>query len=161
MAADNLAIINLETSDAFVFQFFHAQEDSEHQANWEPQGTGRGTKPLMYANQEPDVTGPIEFWFDGSDNGQSVEQDIKELRALMQETETGVPPALRYIRGREQQRVVLQRMHVERQMFNRRGEAIRAKVSLTFMEHAQIERVTVRTTDPEDEAANFSPIGNF
>lgn len=156
--ANGITLINLDTGKVWVFQFFPPQLDSEDQSNWMPQDVTAGTKPLMYANTEPQRIEIADVLLDSGDNKTSLTQEVEELRALMRETDKRVPPTLRLICGDWQPRVVLLRMTVAREMFSRDGRLLRARLNLSFMEHRQVERVTSRFFESEDE---FNPIGNF
>jgi hypothetical protein len=156
--AKPIALVNLDTGQAWAFQFFPKSLGIEDRANWEAADVTMGTRPLMYANREPQRISIDEVWLDSSDAGVSLTEEIEGLRSLMKETNQRTPPALRLICGDWQQRVVLEEMKVEEQLFDRSGNPLRARISLSFIEHVQIERVTVRTIEPEED---FNPIGNF
>jgi hypothetical protein len=156
--ADGLALINLETGDAWVFQFFPERITSSDRANWEPQDVTLGTKPLMYGNRDPRRITMNNVLLDSTDTGESLTKEIEELRELMSETDQGVPPILRLICGDSQQRVVLEELGVETEMSDPNGLPLRARLSLSFLEHKLTERVTSRVVEPGD---GFDPIGNF
>jgi hypothetical protein len=155
---NGLAIINLATGDAWVFQFFPERISSNDRTNWEPQDVTKGMKPLMYANRDPQRITMTNVLLDSTDTGKSLTKEIEELRLLMSETDQGAPPTLRLICGDSQQRVVLEELGVEKEMCDRTGKPLRARLSLTFVEHKPIERVTTRFVEPDD---GFNPIGNF
>jgi Contractile injection system tube protein len=156
--ADGLALINLETGDSWVFQFFPERISYSDRTNWEPQDVTKGVKPLMYSNRDPQRITMTNVLLDSTDTGTSLTKEIEELRLLMSETDQGVPPILRLICGDSQQRVVLEELGVEKEMCDREGKPLRARLSLTFVEHKLIERVTGRIVEPDD---GFNPIGNF
>ncbi len=155
-----LALINLESGDAWVFQFFPERHSSDDRANWYPQDVSRGTKPLMYANREPQRIIMNNVLLDATDTGQSLTEEIEELRSLLSETDHGTPPTLRLICGDWQRRVVLEDLGVETEMSDRDGKPLRVRLNMTFVEHTLIERVTSRTVEPGEEDS-FNPMGNF
>lgn len=146
---DGIVLVNLDDGESYVFQFFPNKVSTNDQSNWQAQDVTTGVKPLQYGNREPQRIEIPDVLLDGSDTGESVEPDIKELRSLLLEKDGGVPPALLYICGRDQRRVVLVELRVERELFNQQGEPVRARASLTLQEHLRIERVTVTTTEPD------------
>ncbi|OLE54593.1 MAG: hypothetical protein AUG51_07355 [Acidobacteria bacterium 13_1_20CM_3_53_8] len=150
--ADGIALINTETGDAWVFQFFPSQLSSDDQANWTPQDVSVGTKPLIYSNRDPQRIEIPEVLLDSTDTGKSLTEEIEQLRSLMRETINHTPPLLYLICGDWQQRVVMERLRVERKLFNSDGQPIRAYLNMSFIEFRQVERVTVNISDS---------IGNF
>jgi contractile injection system tube protein len=157
-----IALINLVTNEVWMFQFFPEKVSTEDKTNWELQNVTIGTKPLGYANREPQKISISDVFLDDSDQSQSIERPIQNLRSLMSETEAGQPPpTLRFICGSWQERVVLESLNIEREMFNADGDAIRARISMTLIQVAQNERTEVQFTDPFSEEATFSPLGNF
>jgi hypothetical protein len=147
---DGIALVNLETGEVWEFHFFPQGISSEDATNWEPQDVSTGTKPIMYSSTDPQRIEIQDVYLDGSDDNTSVSGDVESLRALMREGTNNVPPALRFVCGDWQQTVVLEKLRVERGLFNIAGNTLRAKCSLSFIEQKRIERVTVKTTDPDD-----------
>lgn len=137
-------LVNLEGAGSFIFKFFPKGNRSDDRANWEPQDTTIGTKPLFYANREPRRLSFDELLLDVSDSAfDSITEDIKALRALMTDNpDTGAPPALLAIWGDRQEPVVLEQLTVEEQFpFGQDGSPMRAKVSLQLLETQQEEDV--------------------
>lgn len=161
MSAEGFALISQATGDAFVFQFCPASVRNSERSNWKRNEATIGTKSLSYENSEPREISFSELYLDASDTDESIESDLKDLQSLRREVDRGAPPNLLYIRGSEQLRCVMTELDWEEVRFNRKGAPTRALVSLTLIEHVRVERTTVRTSDPEDEAENFNPAGNF
>lgn len=147
---DGIVLVNLEDSESYVFQFFPNKVSTDDQTNWQPQDVMAGVKPLQYANREPQRIEMPDVLLDGSDTGESVEPDIKTLRSLMAEKAGDVPPTLLYICGRDQRRVVLVGLRIDRELFSQQGEPLRARASLTLLEQHRVERVTVTATEPDE-----------
>ena len=135
MAQAGLALINLDNQGAFTFQFFPQTVSTKDRANWSPQETTIGVKPLFYANREPRTLDFPELWFDNTDNNQSLTPTIKELRGLFEENDKGTPPVLLAAWGDRNERCVLVDMSIEEQFFNTEGEPIRVKISLSLLQH--------------------------
>lgn len=168
--ADYIALVNLNSGGAWVFQFFPSSISTDDRANWEAANISTGTKPLIYANREAQRIEINDVWLDSSETDESLKQDIEGLRDLMKQSSGGTPPPLlSFICGDWQQKVVLESLRTERQLFDRQGRTIRARVSLTLIEVARNEQVPVRIVDPPEEATRprtveattFNPAGNF
>jgi hypothetical protein len=159
MSADGIALIDLYSSNAWVFQFFPPGISTEDRANWEPQNVTIGTRPLFYSNREPQrIT--ISDVLLNSDSEESITKDIEELRALMKETDRGSPPPLLFICGDWQERVVLEELRIEKQFFDPQANLLRARVSLTLLELQRVrERVTTKITDVEPDVTRPRRVG--
>lgn len=159
MSADGIALIDLFGSGVWVFQFFPTGWETEDRANWEPQNVSIGTKPLFYSNRDPQRITINDVLLD-SEAGESISSDIKELHALMKETDRGTPPPLLFICGDMQQRVVLEELRVEAQQFDRDANLLRARVSMTLLEIQRVrERVTSTITDVEPDVTRPRRVG--
>ncbi len=148
MSQPGLALINLESSGAFTFQIFPATVETTDRANWEAQNTTIGVKPLFYANREPRTIEFPELYLDSTDTNQSLTGEIKELRALFEETAKGTPPALLAAWGDRNERCVLQELTIEEIFFNRDGHPIRCRIkaSLTQIQPDSNEATGVSVT---------------
>lgn len=149
MPRAGFALINLENQQSFVFQFFPANVQSSDRANWQPQETTIGIKPLFYANREPRQLNFPELWLDNTDTNKSLTPTIKELRELMEETEKGTPPALLAIWGDRNERCVLQELSIEEKFFTPDGYPIRVliRMSLIQLQPERNESTSVRVLD--------------
>lgn len=132
MAQPGLALINLESSGAFTFQFFPATVSTTDRANWEAQNTTIGVKPLFYANREPRSIDFPELYWDNTETNESLTGQINELRSLLDETAKGTPPPLLAAWGDRHERCVLAELNIEEIFFNRDGHPIRARIKLTL-----------------------------
>lgn len=100
-------------------------------ANWQPQETTVGVKPLFYGNRDPRKITVSDLYLDGTETDTSLTGDLDDLRALMEEKDdTGSPPPLLAIWGERKERVVLENLTVDEVLFNQAGNPIRAKVAL-------------------------------
>ena len=134
MAEAGMALINLENQGAFVFQFFPANLRTQDRANWQPQETTVGVKPLLYGNREPRRIEVPELYLDNTDTNESLTEQIKELRGLMEETDKGTPPALLAVWGDRNERCVLEELSIEEQFFNADGEPTRVRINLGLIQ---------------------------
>lgn len=155
MVPGKFQLVNLEGAGSFIFKFFPRMNRSDDRANWEPQDTTIGTKPLFYANREPRRLSFDELWLDVSDGFSafdSITEDIAALRALMTDNaKTGAPPVLQAIWGDRLEIVVLEQLTIEEQYpFSPDGNPMRAKVSLQLLERRQEEEVNVSVNDEFD-----------
>lgn len=132
--AAGMELINLDAGGSFVFQYYPTNATTTDRANWEPQETTIGVKPLFYANREPRQIHFPELWFDTSDTNDSVTPRVNELKALFNETSKGTPPALLAVWGDRRERCVLVELVVEEIFFHREGYPIRAKVQVTLLQ---------------------------
>lgn len=131
-----LVLIDLGSQASFEFPFFPNEITSEDGANWEPQPTANGKKPLFYANGEPGTLTFPELWLDNTRTGLSLTPTIIELKSftLDEQDDRGAPPALLAVWGDEKLRCVLKRASITRNYFDTSGNPLRAKVSLDLME---------------------------
>ncbi len=134
MAQPGLALINLTNQGAFTFQFFPATVSTTDRANWEPQSTTIGVKPLFYANREPRSIEFPEVFLDNTDTNESLSGEISDLRALFEETADGTPPPLLAAWGDRHERCVLQELSIEEIFFNNDGHPTRARVKMTLIQ---------------------------
>ncbi len=135
----HFTLINLYSTGVFSFQYFPTDVTTEDGANWEAHDVTHGIKPLSYANREPQrIT--FNAWLDHSAANESIQPVIDELRLLMSDNgPEGTPAPLLLVCGDWRERVVLERLHVKRTLFNSDNLAIRAEVSLTLAELAEEE----------------------
>lgn len=134
MAQAGLILINLENQGAFVFEFSPASLRTSDRANWQPQETTVGVKPLFYMNREPRQIEFPEVYLDNTMTGESLTGKIEELRMLLEETEKGTPPVLLVGWGDRNERCVLEELSIEECFFNSANEPTRARVSLSFLQ---------------------------
>lgn len=148
MADAQFMLINLVGQGAFIFQFFPRRVTAIDRANWEAQETTIGVKPLFFSNREPRTIQLDELWLDNTDTNESLTPDIKELRALMEETNKGTPPPLLAGWGDRQERCVLQELEISEEFFNTEGQPIRVKVRLSLQQfQPEGESVRVRVIE--------------
>ena len=135
MAESGFALINLTNQEAFVFQFFPNEIRLTDRANWTPQETTIGVKPLFYANREPMLLEFDELYLDSTDTNESLTPELKKLRNLMVEVvERGTPPPLLAIWGDRNERCVLQDLTIEEVFFNENGHPLRARIGLSLIQ---------------------------
>lgn len=131
-------LIDLTSQASIEFQFFPSEVTTEDGANWEPQNTANGKKPLFYANGEPGKLTVPDLVIDGTmvTPNQSMTESIKKLKSftLDEKEDRGAPPPLLATWGDEKMRCVLTRMTVTRIFFDSDGKPLRAKVSLDLLE---------------------------
>jgi hypothetical protein len=153
-------LINLEGGGSFFFDYFPREIQTTDRANWEPQDTTIGTKPLFYGNSDPRRISIPELLLDRSKSSESIKQDIVVLLALKQEIpKLGRPPALLAIWGDEEHRCVLEEVTITRNWFSAEGNPERAKVSLQLLQ-LQEERESVDVVVRDDIDVE-SGIGSF
>jgi hypothetical protein len=135
MAESGLALVNLTNQDSFVFQFFPNEDRSTDRANWDPQETTIGIKPLFYGNREPRL---IEFrglYLDNTETGESLTPEIRKVQDLLEETEDGgTPPPLLAIWGDRSERCVLQDLTIETVLFDTEGQPIRTRMEISLLQ---------------------------
>lgn len=131
-----LTIINLDQADGeFIFEYFPNAVNSTDRANWNPQDTTTGVKPLFYGNREPRLVDFPELYIDSTDTGLSLSETITELQNLQVETEeTGVPPTLLAVWGDRRFRCVLEELAIDEEFFNVDGHPTRIKVRLGLLQ---------------------------
>lgn len=134
MPQAGMALINLDGGGNFVFQFFPATVSTTDRANWEPQDTTIGVKPLFYANREPRSIEFPELYLDTTTTNASLTPQIKALQSLFEETANGTPPKLLAAWGDRHERCVLQELTVEEIFFHREGHPIRARIRMTLQQ---------------------------
>lgn len=135
-----------------TFQYFPTSIQTTGRANWEPQDTLGGTKPILYANREPRSITIDDLWLDKTDSGESIEPEIEELMSLLvEEPGTGTPPPLLALWGDRLAHVVLEDVRVEETFFNFEGNPIRAHIGITLLEIRGLEEsITVKFVDNAD-----------
>lgn len=135
MPEAGFALVNLTNQESYVFQFFPNEIRSSDRANWSPQETTIGVKPLFYANREPRVLEFQEIYLDSTETNESLTPEIKKIRALMDEVENrGTPPPLLAIWGDRNERCVLQDLQCEEVLFNSEGFPVRVRFAFTLMQ---------------------------
>lgn len=127
-----VTLINLEGGESFSFQYFPAIITTTDRANWEPQETTIGVKPLFYANREPRQIEFPELYFDKTDTNDTVKPDCEALKNLMVETGQGTPPALLCAWGDQLERCVLTEARIDYIFFHAEGYPMRARISMTL-----------------------------
>jgi hypothetical protein len=128
-------LINLQGGGAFQFTHFPAEISATDAANYEPIDTTGGTKPLFYQNREGQEISVEELTLDRTATGESIEDEIEQLRAMMTPSGSNpAPPQLQMMAGDFKQRVVLKDLTVNRTFFRPDGSAMRASISMTFQE---------------------------
>lgn len=152
-----LTLLNLIGSEAIEFATFPTQIQTEDGTNWDEIDVASHTKPLVYANRNPQQVTIDDLLLDGKLSNQSVESQIEQLRDLMKEGDNGMPPPLQVLTEGWSQRVVLKDMRVTREFFKESGAVTRARVSLTLLELQSRERVTVNVV--EDFPIGDNPFG--
>ncbi|HEX8177852.1 MAG TPA: hypothetical protein VF543_22375 [Pyrinomonadaceae bacterium] len=166
-----LILINLRQSGTFVFDVeegdvglpFPSSIKTSDRNNWELADTVGGVKPPQFSNSEPQKISFDECWLDTVGTNLSLTEAIEQIRALMRQKEKGRPPLLLMICGDWKVRCTLEELEIERTSFTAENNQQRARVSMTLLEMPDLrEQVTSRVVeiDPE-EAADFSPLGNF
>jgi hypothetical protein len=133
---EKLSIVSLYDNSYIELPYFPTEISTEEGANYQPQDTTTGVRPLFYANRDGQhIT--FQVWIDRTDPNQSIEPEINKLRAWMKEVgrggESRQPPMLLLACGDWRPRVVLERMNVRKTLFNSSNQAIRAEVHLTFI----------------------------
>lgn len=130
-----LALVNLARSQTFVFGWFPNEDRTQDRANWEPQETTTGVKPLFYANRDPRRIDFRDLYLDHTETGESLTPTLRHLQDLMVETEPGgSPPPLLAIWGDREERCVLEDLMFENIFFNDAGEPLRSRISISLLE---------------------------
>lgn len=127
-----MTLINLEGGGSFEFQYFPAIVVTTDRANWEPQETTIGVKPLFYANREPRLIEFPELYFDKTATNDTVKPECEALKNLFKETGDGTPPALLAVWGNRRERCVLTELRVEEIFFHQEGYPMRARIAMTL-----------------------------
>jgi hypothetical protein len=154
----NFALINLAGAGDYIFAIFPRGVATQDRANWQPQETTIGVKPLFYANREPRQITVDEIYLDSSDTNQSLTPEIKALRRLLEETERGTPPPLLAAWGDRQERCVLAELNIEEEFYAPDGQPIRAKVRLVLTQlQPSGERTSSRVVEDTDTGDGPEP----
>ena len=128
-------ILDLGSEFALEFQYFPEQITTSGRANWEPQETTIGTKPLFYSNTDPLRITIDEAFIDYTDSNTSAAPDVDLLRLMHTEVEEGgSPPALLAIWGERRIRCVMTDLSVDESMFTNDGNPTRLRFSVELME---------------------------
>ena len=131
----NFQLFDIESDFAFEFPIFPEQIRTQGRANWDPQETTSGTKPLFYGNTEPLVINIDEAVIDYAIENVSAVPDIDLLRKMQTEVEQGgPPPALVAMWGDRQIRCVLTTLSIREEMFTTQGNPTRLRISLELVE---------------------------
>ena len=163
MSRPQFSLINLAGPGTFTFALFPRKVATQERANWQPQETTVGVKPLFYANRDPRRITVDELYLDSTDTGASLTPTIKELRQLLAETEKGTPPPLLAVWGDRQERCVLSDLTIEEQFFDTNGNPLRVMVRLELTQlQPEGARTSSRVVEDSDSAPVFdSSLGNF
>ena len=151
MAQSTFQLIDIDSDFAYEFPFFPENIRTVDRANWEPQDTTIGTKPLFYANGEP-LQISVELYLDTTAFNTSLKPDIDLLRLFKAELpEGGVPGPMLAIWGDTKVRCVLADLTIEESMFNDEGNPTRAKVNVELTQLQEDgESTSVRETEDVD-----------
>lgn len=131
---NDFALINLEGPGTFVFSLFPRELEGSSHAVWDALRVTIGTQPISYRSREPRRVSIDELWLDRTDTGESITEDIEQLRALQNETGRGRPPMLLAVWGDRQEVCVLEEVSIRENFFAPTGEPLRARVSLRLLE---------------------------
>lgn len=141
-------LVNVYKHESWEFSYFPTEIETASEANWEPQSTTIGVKPLFFSNREPISLTVNDLLLDGSLSGTSITPQIKRLRALQEETAKGTPATLIALWGDRQETVVLKTLTIREDFFAPEGFPLRARVSLTFLQVQ--EQVNVNIVEDDD-----------
>lgn len=146
--ADTFQLIDLSSDYAFEFQYFPESISMQTGANWVPQDTTIGVKPLFYANGEPTVISVRDLILDNTEIDVTLKPDLDILRLFKTELEEGgPPPPLLAVWGDHEERCVLVDLNIEHIYFNPAGECTRAKIGLELLQLQEDgEAISVRVT---------------
>jgi Contractile injection system tube protein len=148
MANSRFQLIDLGSDFAFEFPFFPENIRMNGRANWEPQNTTIGVKPLFYGNCEPMRISVQDLHLDSTETATSLKPDLDLLRLFKTELEEGgPPPAMMAIWGDHNERCVLEELTIEQILFDDQGNCIRAKIGIELIE-----------LQPEGEASTVTVI---
>lgn len=135
MADGKFQLIDIGSDFAYEFPFFPETIRSMEGANWQPQETTIGIKPLFYANGEPRGVSVDELYLDSTDTDTSLKPDLDLLRLFKTELEEGgPPPPMLAVWGDNEFRCVLTRLDIEEIYFNPEGLCTRAKIGIELLE---------------------------
>jgi phage protein U len=130
-----LVLVNLHDGESYLFNFFPEKIELTGRANWKAQEVVRRTKPLFYANREPQSLSFPSVWLDNTANGESLTPELVQLLALQEVTKgQGTPPPLLARWGDSSFRCVLEDVQIVQQYFTKEGNPLRAELSLTLLE---------------------------
>lgn len=133
--ATNFQLFDIDSDFAYEFPIFPEQIRTSGRANWEPQETTSGTKPLFYGNTDPLVINIDEAVIDYAIENVSAASDVDLLRMMHSEPEQGgPPPALVAMWGDRKIRCVMTNLHIREEMFNSRGNPTRLRVTMELTE---------------------------
>ncbi len=140
-------LVNVYKHESWQFFYFPTEIETASEANWEPQNTTIGVKPLFYMNREPTSLTINDLLLDGSLSGKSITPQIKRLRALQEETAKGTPSTLIALWGDRQETVVLKTLTIREQFFAPQGFPLRARVNLALIQIQDQNRVNIVEDD--------------
>lgn len=154
------SLLNLETNESFIFTYFPERITQNRRVGWEPQDTFPGVKPLAYGNREPQRI-QVQCWLDRSDAPDSISPDIDGLFALQVEGQKGQPPALLAVWGDRLERVVLEEVDVETELFTNDGSPCRARVRLGLLGYQEeITHTSVQEVEDDDTSISDPTVTN-
>ncbi len=127
-------IIDIGSEYAFEFPLFPNEINVDDGANWEPQDTTIGKKPLFYRNMEPRRISIQEAYIDNTNANVSAVAELQLLQMQLTELEEGgPPPALLVVWGEQTYRCVLTQLSSNQSMFVE-GNPTRLRLSMEFLE---------------------------
>lgn len=158
--AGKFALVNVETGESFVFQYFPTSIHANSRTNWTPQDVTTGVQPLFYQNTAPRSLSIDRLLLDRSDTNQSVRSDLARLLYFQEETGKGRPPSLFAVWGEYQELVVLEEVDYEQDFFTPDGDPVRAWVSLRMLEIQESgESTSVKITEDVDADTRPRTVG--
>lgn len=135
MAEETFQLIDLETDFAFEFPYFPEMIRVSEAANWQPQETTMGIKPLFYANGEPRTISVSDIILDNTLTNEPVTELLDSIRLFKTEMEDGRPPQpLLVVWGDNTYLCVMTAFDHEGIMFTPEGYCIRARVSIELLQ---------------------------
>lgn len=135
MADGTFQLIDILSDFAFEFPFFPESITMTERANWEPQETTIGIKPLFYANSEPLQIAVRDIYLDSTETNTSLKPDLDLLRLFKAELEEGgPPPPMLAVWGDHSERCVLTDLTIEQINFDSEGNCNRAKIEIELMQ---------------------------
>lgn len=146
-------LIDLSSNISFTFRYFPERITTSGRANWTPQETSIGVKPLFYGNTEPLRISVDELVLDNTDTNNSLRGDLEDLRLFATEIEDGgTPPALLAVWGEHRVRCVLTDYSIEEEEFSPEGEPLRARIRLDLIElQEEGEATSVRVVEYNED----------
>lgn len=134
MANGKFQLIDLETDFAFEFPYFPEEIGLNHAANWEPQNTTAGIRPLFHANREPYAVSVRDLILDQTERNESLKPLLDDLELFMTELADGRPPSgLLAVWGDYSLRCVLADLSIVQIFFSEEGNCIRARIGIELL----------------------------